>query len=80
MDFTTGLPLLLHAKSSQLASRIQFSSWPAGALGAIASLFDMTEVWQAGLYAVAVGWCCPLMILGKRANHQLVEKSIGQIV
>jgi hypothetical protein len=73
LDLTTNLPLLLYASRDQMASRIQFVSWFAGALDVIVSLFDMTEAWQAGLYAVAVGWCCPLMILDKRTNPQRLE-------
>jgi hypothetical protein len=80
MDLTTNLPSLLYAKRAHIPSRIQFASWPAGALNAIASLFDMTEAWQAGLYAVVVGWYWPRMILGKRCTHQHLARNMDQIV
>jgi hypothetical protein len=80
MDLTTNLPSLLYAKQAHMASRIQFPSWPAGALDAKASLFDMIEAWQAGLYAVAVGWCWTRMILGKRGTHQHLARHMDQIV
>jgi len=49
IDLTTNLQSLLYAKRDHIASRIQFASWPAGALDAKASLFVTTEAWQAGL-------------------------------
>ena len=75
-----GLTALLYAARVRIPSHLQLVSWSDGALDVKASLFGMTEAWQAGLYAVAVGWYWVLMILNKRGTHHHLARHISQII
>jgi hypothetical protein len=58
-----------------MASRIQFSLWPAAALDVKANLSDMIEAWRALLFVVPVEWYWAQMVLSRFGTQQPIESN-----